>query len=173
MSKILFLTGMPGSGKSYWAAQLSKVYGLPYYDLDSVIEEGEGRTISEIFDDIGEGGFRELEAETLNQVIQTRQRPFILSTGGGTPLRESNRHLMQAQGIIVYLKASVDRIVSRVQQEAGLRPLLAGSEDLSAKLTSLLQERSEIYEQADLTLQVEELELREFEPIIRQCIEQQ
>lgn len=92
----VFLVGLPGSGKSTVGRQLARRLGLSFVDSDHVIEERLGCSIREFFDREGEVAFRDLEQVTIDELSQ---RPnTVLSTGGGTVLREANRHMLHSRG---------------------------------------------------------------------------
>ena len=88
MKKNLVLCGFMGSGKSTIGRQLSEKLGMRFIDTDTYIEQKEGMTISQIFEEKGEEYFRELELETCREL--SKLRGSIISTGGGTLLRDCN-----------------------------------------------------------------------------------
>jgi shikimate kinase len=75
------LVGYMGSGKSTVGKLLSERMSIPFIDLDEVIEKREGKTIAALFDEKGEAHFRQLESDTLREIL-TQNTPFILATGG-------------------------------------------------------------------------------------------
>ncbi len=169
---IIFLTGMPASGKTYRAAQLSEVYKIPYADLDEQIELQAGKTISEIFETEGEQAFREMERDVLIRLIKQSDKPVIIACGGGTPVYADNMETMKSNGCVVYLRANIELLASRLKKEfIGKRPLLSGSDDLDDKLTAMLKVRKNIYEQAHYVIDAETDSITNFEQIIRSCID--
>jgi shikimate kinase len=82
-SRKIFLLGMMGAGKTFWAEKLKKKLKIPAYDLDSLVEMMEEKTIAEMFAEDGEDFFRKAEAKMLRMFKE--KKSFILSTGGGTP----------------------------------------------------------------------------------------
>jgi len=122
MSAHIYLVGFMGSGKSHWGKRLAEHLGRPFFDLDEVIEAGEGLTVSTLFSSIGENGFRELERRYLHQM--EHQPPSIVATGGGTPCFFDNMAWMNAQGTTVYLKISMPILHQRLVAGKGKRPLL-------------------------------------------------
>lgn len=146
----IYLVGPMGSGKSAVGKYLAYELGFRFLDTDSIIEEVAKKKVSDIFDDDGEDAFRNIESAVLAEVQQ-----FIaccVATGGGAVLRQPNWGKMQT-GIIVYLKAEVDVLVSRLQGDT-TRPLLKGAQDLRGRVASILDERSSLYEQADVIVPV-------------------
>ncbi len=173
MKQFIFLTGMPGSGKSWWGRHLSAACEIPFIDLDEVVEQKTNLSIAAIIQRYGEPAFRELETRFLQEVISSASEPILLSTGGGAILSKDNRRLFKQHGYTIYLKAGIDFLMERLRDELHLRPLLTSGPDLRTRLEELLILRKPMYEQSDLILQVEHLQAEEFERIIRTCIEQQ
>lgn len=152
MNNILFLTGMPASGKSYWAKVLSQHLGLPFFDLDQQIIKTTALTIPELFAQ-GESGFRLFEQQELSRLIDHQHHNAIIATGGGTPCFHDNLRLMKASGKIIFLNPPLSVIVQRIQNSAGERPLLHSNDpNLESSLQNLYQERAPIYLQADLVI---------------------
>jgi shikimate kinase len=116
-------------------------------DLDDIVERNAGKSISEIFDDVGESGFRDLESESLFALPTTG--PAIISLGGGAILREQNRQWIRRHGICIWLDASPETLVQRIladQTSVTRRPALT---DLSAQdeIRRVLSQRRPFYEQ--------------------------
>jgi len=155
MSAHIYLVGFMGSGKSHWGKRLAEHLGRPFFDLDEVIEAGEGLTVSTLFSSIGENGFRELERRYLHQM--EHQPPSIVATGGGTPCFFDNMAWMNAQGTTVYLKISMPILHQRLVAGKGKRPLLARLDDseLLRHIETLLEQRDVFYRQATATVQRE------------------
>lgn len=116
-----------GCGKSYLGERLAVQLGRPFVDLDRLIEVGEGKTISDIFAESGEPGFRALERQYLHALAH--QPPSVVATGGGTPCFFDNMDWMNACGTTVYLETPVDVLFERLRHERTQRPLLAGLSD--------------------------------------------
>lgn len=156
MKKIV-LVGYMGSGKSTIGKILSKKTGIPFFDLDEIIEENTQKTISELFLEIGEIKFRKLEHETLNHFLAT-QIDFILSLGGGTPCYANNHLQLQKEGVhSVYLKASLNELIKRLVPQKKHRPLIASKdgEDFQEFIAKHLFERSYFYNQAKYVVSVD------------------
>lgn len=141
----IVLAGMPASGKSSVAKALAKLTGAEVYDTDEKIV-GKYGAISEIFDKYGEAAFRNLETEEVKKACAADN--LIISTGGGCILREENIKLLKSSGKIVYLRTSINTLLSRANGD-GTRPLLRGGAE--QKMKKLFEERSPVYERvADL-----------------------
>lgn len=141
MSNIV-LMGFMGAGKTTIGKELAKALGYEFIDTDERIEKEQGRKISDIFSKDGEAVFRDMETDLLKR-LQNSEGKFILSIGGGMPVREENRRLLRRLGTVVYLKTSKEEIIRRVSGAAD-RPLLQGGK-LEEKVTSLMNAREQIY----------------------------
>lgn len=159
---MVFLTGMPGCGKTYWGRQLARSLKRPFADLDEFITEHEEADISALFALLGESGFRKLEQRYLARMIDSITAETIVATGGGTPCFLNNMGMMRQAGTVVYLEATIAQLLANLQQELDTRPLLANSNDPKATLTSLLITREPYYLQADIILQTTDLTVDNF-----------
>lgn len=149
----IFLIGFMGSGKTHWAKQLAGQLKIPFFDLDSVIEEREERTIAQLFADRGEEAFRMKEKETLEQLID-EYPSMVLSTGGGTPCFFNNIERMKKYGVVVWLNTHVEILLSRLMKEKETRPLIKNlaDDDMRSYIIRKLNERKMYYEQADVVI---------------------
>lgn len=146
MRKPVILIGYMGAGKTTVGRLLSQQYGMAFFDTDTMIEEQEKRSISDIFAKDGEERFRDMETELLKRLKREGLSGAVLSVGGGLPLREENRRLLKELGTVFYLMAEKETIVERVSGSDD-RPLLQGGE-LLAKVENMLAVRGPFYEQA-------------------------
>lgn len=164
----VFLLGMMGSGKSFWADKLKKKLKVPAYDLDALIEMMEERTISEIFAEDGEAFFRKEEAKMLRWFKEKKQ--FILSCGGGTPCFNDNMQWMNKNGITVFINEPVDVLVNRLQQQKDHRPLISNLSDsqLHEFITQKLSERLPYYNQSTHILTGDQLNETAFTKLLKQ-----
>ncbi len=145
----VFLVGFMGSGKSTVGRLVAEHLDLPFTDLDARIEAATGMTVSEIFGERGERGFRQLEHEQLGSLIATD--PSVVASGGGVIVDDRNRVLLHMLGKVIYLRVSADEALARVGSAEG-RPLLEGPDTASAART-LLAARERLYETvADVTV---------------------
>lgn len=163
--KPVFLIGMPGAGKTWWGKHIAAHYSLPFYDLDTLIQEQEGLGIAAIFEKHGASYFREREAEILSSLINDTKQTTIISCGGGTPVFSGNMDKMLQAGTVIYLRALPETILRHLQTDTTARPLLMDT-DVRNKLAQLLAERSVIYEKADHIFDVETLSLATFAKIL-------
>lgn len=147
MERHIFLVGMPGSGKSALGRRVALKLQMPYLDTDTYLAEKTGMNTAQIFELFGEKAFRDGETKLLESLINAT--PGIISTGGGTPLREINRKIMKNHGFVVLIDRPIDDILMDVRAEK--RPLLAqkGREEIQR----IYDERMPIYKSlADETL---------------------
>ncbi len=152
MTAHIFLLGFMGSGKTYLGERLAERLGWPFFDLDRLLEAGEGKTITTIFAEKGEAAFRDLEREYLHTL--GNQAPAVVATGGGTPCFFDNMNWMKAHGMTIYLKAPVEMLYERLHRERAGRPLLAGLSDgeLRDFIEKKLGEREEWYRRAEMVM---------------------
>jgi len=132
-----------GAGKSTIGRLLSSELKLEFVDSDKVIEERAGADIPWIFDVEGEDGFRNREANIIDQL--TSEEGQVLATGGGAVMRPENRSCLQGRGVVVYLKASVEQQLERTARDKN-RPLLQ-TENPQQILTELMASRDPLYQQ--------------------------
>ena len=145
----VFLVGPPGAGKSTIGRQLSRLFDVPFYDVDEVVETRAGANIPWIFDVEGEQGFRDRESAVIAELAGLSEG--IIATGGGVVLREENRRQFSNADAVVYLEASIKTLVNRTSRN-NKRPLLAGK-DPKAKLVELISVREPLYQEvATLTI---------------------
>ena len=140
--KSIVLMGFMGAGKTTIGKKLAKALECEFIDTDEWIEKEKGRKISDIFAEDGEAVFRDMETDLLKR-LQGSEEKFVLSIGGGMPVREENRALLRNLGIVIYLKTSKEEITRRVSGNKN-HPLLQGG-DLEEKVTNLMNAREQIY----------------------------
>lgn len=150
MGTKLFLVGYMGCGKSSLGKKLSKATGFEFVDMDSVIEQREGATVSDIFHYAGEEYFRRAERALIEELAAS-QSDMIISTGGGVPTWADNMDYMNKAGVCVYLRRTAKQIASRLSPHGRQkRPKLRGlnDEELIAFMTENMAEREPFYSQA-------------------------
>ena len=154
----IFLIGFMGSGKTYWGKKWSQKSGLPFFDIDEIVEQGQEKTIAKIFAEDGEDHFRDLETTALRSFAE--KGSAIVSTGGGTPCYNDNITWMNKNGTCIYLKSSPENILKRLTSETEKRPLIKdlSTDELLFYITEKIKERDFFYREAKLILPVDELE---------------
>lgn len=152
----IYMVGFRGSGKSTVGVRLAQLLDRPYIDSDKAIE-AEGRTIREIFEEVGEEGFRDKEQDVILRIGALAQ-PHVVGLGGGAILRETNRRGLKSSGRCVWLQGSPSELFKRISEDASSvasRPnLTAGGGynevvDLLAKREPLYQEVADFVAQTD------------------------
>lgn len=145
----IFLIGFMGAGKSTIASELKEKLEMDRVEMDEMIVQKQGMSISEIFDEYGEVYFRNLESNTLIELQKRKQT--IVSCGGGVVMREDNADHMKKNGRVVLLTAKPETIYERVK-DSDERPILNNHMNVDF-ISSLMEKRRERYEAvADVTI---------------------
>ena len=122
---MITLTGFMGSGKTTVGKVLADFLGCPFLDLDDLIVKKAGKSIPEIFEQDGEPAFRELEARLLRlTVAKYAESTAVLALGGGAILAPASAALLREKTVCIYLRASLDTLLARLEGETAGRPLL-------------------------------------------------
>jgi shikimate kinase len=138
-----------GSGKSSVGKRLAQALDLPFRDADDEVETAAGRSIPEIFEQLGEPAFRDGERRVIARLLEGP--PIVLATGGGAFMNAETRELIKARSISVWLKADLPILAKRVARKEN-RPLLTGKDPM-AVLTEQAAVRYPAYAQADITVE--------------------
>lgn len=149
-STLIFLTGYMGAGKSTIGRRLAKALGYRFTDTDKALERKFKRSMSKIFEDLGEKAFRESE----NQLIEklSRQHHHVVSAGGGTLTRIETFYTATRAGLLVYLKAPVEVLFDRAAFSLKDRPLL-NQPDTENLFHQRFKEREPYYIRSDYTVE--------------------
>ena len=148
----LILGGFMGVGKSSTAQKIAKYSDLKVLEMDGLIEEREGMSIPEIFDKYGEDYFRKAEEKLCREISESTG--VVVSTGGGTLLKQENVSLLKKNGLIILLEASPDVIYGRLRDHSQERPLLKDHMN-RGYISWLMKQRQDAYlEAADVVLDV-------------------
>ena len=138
---------MQGCGKSSLGKRVARETGLSFMDTDAMVAASAGCTVNEFFEKYGEETFRRAETGALS--LLTRERPMIISTGGGTIMNPVNRHIMRAWGAIVLIDRPLEEILSDIKLDR--RPTLRDGG--LAEVERVYNERIGIYRDlADITV---------------------
>ena len=140
----IVLIGFMGAGKSTISEFLKTAFAMDVIEMDQIIAEREGMTISDIFEVYGEQYFRDLETNLLIE-MQSRTN-VVISCGGGTPMRECNVVEMKKNGRVVLLTAKPETILDRVKDSHD-RPLIENNKTVPF-IAELMEKRREKYEAA-------------------------
>lgn len=150
----VFLIGLPGCGKSTLGREVAHLLKKPFVDLDDEIVKGEGQSIGQIFSDLGEAQFRNIEKKYLKNWCDHTD-DVVLATGGGTPCFLDNMSLINASGLSIFLDTTVSEIASRMMNtELAKRPLFAGQDisTIAGRVQEMRMARIHFYAQARVTL---------------------
>jgi shikimate kinase len=139
---LIGLIGLPGSGKSTVGRQLARRLDLPFVDSDTAIEQRIGCSIREYFEREREESFRDAEEAAIADLTRETLQG-VLSTGGGTVLRQNNRERLRASGYVVYLRSSPEEVFKRLRNDRN-RPLLQVGDPLQ-RLRDLFAVRDPLY----------------------------
>ena len=137
----IFLYGPPGSGKTTIGKMLARNLEVTFCDLDELIEKNSGMTVSEIFENEGESGFRFRESDTLRAVLAMREA--VVALGGGTLLNPANRRAVEENGPVICLDSSPEILMNRLASHTIQRPLV--DRDVIQLLPELLKKRDVHY----------------------------
>jgi len=137
----LLLVGFMGAGKSTVGRLVAEELGLPFVDVDDLVQQQDGRTAREIFEEAGESTFRALETSALDSL--GTMPPSVVACGGGVVLSDSNRAVLKRLGRVVYLKVTAAETLARVGEDSN-RPLLDGASGALAA-GKLLESREGLY----------------------------
>ena len=150
----LFLVGPPGVGKSTIAPALAARLAARVVEIDRAIERRTKRTNRDLIDNDGMERFRDLET-TILQGFTTTPAWTVVDTGGGTALRPANRARMRELGLIVGLRASLERVTAGIAATLAKRPTQTFSAAKRAQHALTDPERRAAYEDVDVTFDVE------------------
>lgn len=163
----IILIGFMACGKSSVGRRLSQALDIEFLDTDKLIEQKTGTAISDIFAKHGESAFRTMETECLKDLLSREKGAFVLSVGGGLPIREENRKLLPQIGKVIYLKVSADTVFMRVRNDS-TRPLLQ-TPNPRGRIMDLMSARKQFYE--DAADYIIEADNKSFDEIIREIKE--
>jgi shikimate kinase len=139
----IILTGFMGTGKSTLGQLIADRLDRDFVDMDTVIEQREGRPISQIFTERGEPYFRQLEAALCRELAG--QTGLVIATGGGALISEANLRVMEGSGLVICFDCEAEILWERIGQSED-RPMLA---ELDAerfnRLAALLEKRAPGY----------------------------
>lgn len=107
--------------------KLAKSLSLAFIDLDDVIERREGKTVPQLYTELGDDEFRIKEWEALLEIVKTDN--VVVSLGGGAPCHCDNMNLIEQHGEVIYLKLDDDTLVSRLKFATKDRPIVLNKSD--------------------------------------------
>lgn len=157
----IFLIGYMGVGKTTSGRELARVLELEFVDLDLFIQNRYNKTVNQLFEDLGESEFREIEHKILIEVAAFED--VVISSGGGAPCFYNNMEVMNNAGTTIYLKAKPDMLAERLDGCKAKRPLIKDktTDELKQFVIDSLEKREPYYSQAKIVFETEELINRE------------
>ena len=170
----IILIGFSTTGKSRAGWLLAQRLGWAFVDTDAWVAGMAGRSIPDIFEELGEEHFRELERLALDEAL-TRQRT-VIATGGGAAVYPANRAKMSERGWVLLLEATPKTILHRMEaedagSEAPIRPLLAGHDSLQ-RIIQLKADRQPLYDSlADVIIHTDNRTIEEVVDSMVDCLE--
>ena len=148
---------MMGAGKSTVGKRLAELSAREYLDTDQLIVNRLGKPVDRIFEQYGQQTFRDHETSI---ICNLEPGAKVISTGGGAVVRDENFEALKRIGVTIYLKVSPEQLIERLKMSRKKRPLLM-RDDWEQEFARLYQERSAIYEQSDITIELDSLTLEE------------
>lgn len=144
------LVGLRGAGKSTLGKLAGEALDLPFVELNREIELTGGMPVDEIMALYGQEGYRKLEADALDRIVETYDR-LILAVAGGIVAEPATYNSLLGRFHTIWLKASPSEHMNRVRAQGDTRPM-AGNPEAMAQLRSILQSREALYERAHAQL---------------------
>jgi shikimate kinase len=144
----IFLIGFRGTGKTSAGRQVAQELGWEFIDADDYLERKAGKTIKQIFQEGGEGLFRDLEGEVIQELSRGENK--VVATGGGAVLREKNVRRMKENGLVILLEADARTIHERLQKDPRSQTQRPNLTSLNSyeEIVHLLEYRRPYYEKA-------------------------
>ncbi|MBT6964969.1 MAG: shikimate kinase [Flavobacteriales bacterium] len=148
-----------GVGKTTIGKQIAALNKVIFIDTDSQIEKETSKSIKEIFETDGEIAFRKLETDTIRSI----NRKAIIACGGGLPAHNNNIEYLKHKGTVIYLKASTETLIKRLEKNKNKRPLISKltNDKLLEFIRKILKEREKTYKQADYTIETDNKTVKE------------
>ncbi len=155
MRRHIVLVGLPGSGKTTVGKLVATDLDAPFVDLDEVVELNSGKSISQLFAERGEAGFRALEREAMERAVGGAAS--VIAAGGGWAAQPGNLEAVAGRALTVYLRVAPEVAAGRVAMSdvpdpmSDRRPLLAGG-DVARRIGELLSARERFYQRCQATV---------------------
>jgi shikimate kinase len=145
MKSSIALIGFMAVGKSAVGKRLADITGKTFVEVDYLIEEKAGKPVNRIFKEEGEITFREYEIAVIKQI--SNEKNLVVACGGGMVLNKINIDRLKQESVIIWLTASIQSILERLENPGEIRPLITGK-NRENEVQSLLRFRQPFYERA-------------------------
>ncbi len=142
MLKNIVLIGMSGAGKTTVGKYIASRLNMEFADTDDIIVFNSGDNIEQIFSKYGEGYFRVLEMQVIDDLKGNED--IVISTGGGVVINRENIDILRENGVIFYLEASIDTLVRNIMLSKEKRPLL-DADHLDNSIKAIYNRRKRLY----------------------------
>lgn len=149
-TRIVALTGLRGAGKSTVGPRLARALGLPFIEIDTLIQEAAGLPLDQIFELHGERYYRRLESRTLEGILAAGD-PAVVATAGGVVNEPATWERLCDQTRVVWLRATPEDHWNRVVEQGDRRPM-ADNPAAMDQLREMLRSREAAYGQAWFTV---------------------
>lgn len=159
------LIGLRGAGKSTIGKLLAQKMQVPFFELDRLIEQESGVSLSMVFDLYGQSGFRRFERRSLEGLLR-RERRFVLATGGSLVSEPATYDLLLTACYTIWLQARPEEHMSRVIAQGDMRPMANNPEAMS-DLERILTERDQLYRKADVAVDTSGRSVQE---VLAECL---
>jgi XRE family aerobic/anaerobic benzoate catabolism transcriptional regulator len=161
--RIAFI-GLRGAGKSTIGRLLADKLEVPFFELDRLIEQASGLSLSMMFDMYGQSGFRRFERHCLDDLL--KEKRFVVATGGSLVSEPATYDRVLSTCQTIWLRATPQEHMSRVVAQGDMRPM-AHNPEAMADLERILAEREALYRQADITIETSE---KSVEQVLEECL---
>lgn len=141
----IVLIGYRGTGKSHVGHLLGKQFGRKVVSIDEEIIKTAGMPIPEIVEKFGWPKFRDMETEEARKLAGLDQ--LVIDCGGGIIERPENTEILQQNGRVFWLQASVEAIVARIKDD-NQRPALVEGKTFTEEVAEVLERRTPLYRAA-------------------------
>ena len=144
------LVGLRGAGKTTLGTEVARELQVPFFELDKEIERLSGTSLGSILELYGQQAYRRYELQALQELLATHPR-FVVATGGSLVSESGTYELLLRSCLTVWIRTTPEEHMQRVLEQGDLRPM-AGSQQAMDDLRRILEERTELYGRADLSV---------------------
>ena len=144
------LVGLRGAGKTTIGAALAEELEVPFFELDREIERLSATSLGAIIELYGQNALRRYELQALQELLATTPQ-FVVATGGSIVSEAATYELLLRNCLTVWVRTTPEEHMRRVVEQGDLRPM-GESKQAMADLRRILEERSELYGRADISV---------------------